>query len=239
MNSAGDRPGRTRRATGTSGEAAAAPGFQAVVRARARDWSRTAAPLHVFGGRPLLEAPLPASRVTSRPLHLTLDLDLSDERLAGLRLHGLERLAILANCHLDPSEEPIFVRHVDGGRRLELLDEPSGEPVPGVVDEFPQLPVDLEPRTEAIAACETFDDVPEPHGPLHQVGGAPVWVRHPIAAPLCPVSGRRMRFVACIDSDLRFPLGDRETPLLMGDCGALYVYWSDEAAVTAAIVQSP
>ena len=45
-----------------------ARGLRAIVRSRARDWSHTLTPLHVFGGHPLLDAEIPTSSVTGRPL---------------------------------------------------------------------------------------------------------------------------------------------------------------------------
>jgi hypothetical protein len=214
-------------------------GWRAAIRTRARDWSRTVVPLHVFGGRPLLGAELPVSPQSGLPLHLTFDFDLADPRLANLGVTSVDRLAVVANHHLELDEGPLLVRHHDRGRRLVILAEPPGRSVPGIPEELAQLPVDLEPRTAAEAAVELVDEMPEGSGPLHQVGGVPPWVTRPLPAPRCPVTGRRMRFVALVDSELRFPVAGGEVPLVFGDCGALYVFWSDEASVSAAIIQSP
>lgn len=213
-------------------------GFRAAVRTRARDWSRTVQPLHVFGGRPLLDADVPVSRVTDRPLHVTFDLDLGDPRLESLGITSVDRLVILANFNAEVSRDPLVVRHHDRGHRLELLREPAGPAVAGLPDELPQLPVDLEPISAAEAAVESVDEYPEGHGPLHQVGGRPVWLHGPLATPTCPLTGAPMRFVATVDSELRFPLPDGEAQLLFGDCGMLYVFWSDAAGISAAVAES-
>lgn len=214
------------------------PGFRARILSRARDWKRSPAPIHAFGGRPLLEAELPVSPRAGRPLHLLLDLDLADERLAGLGVSGLRRLAVLADLHLDPGPEATWIRHLDEGRGLELVAEPDAPVVPGVPDELPQLPVELSPLSPAEAAVSSRDEYPEGVGPLHQVGGHPAWVVGPVPPPACPLTGEPMRFVVAVDSMLRYPCGDREAQVLFGDCGTLYVFWSEAARVTASFVQS-
>ena len=220
-------------------ESSGGAGYGAVIRRRARDWDRRVAPLHVFGGRPLLGAELPLSRVAGRPFHLTLDIDLSDARLAALGLASLRRLAILGSFHVHPtSDAPLLVRHHDEGRRLELLAEPDGSLVPGIPDELPQLPVELETVSDAEAACETVDELPDDHAPVHRVGGRAIWTTRPLEPPRCPLTGLAMRFIAQVDSERRFPLRGSETQLLFGDSGILYVFWSDGPAVSAAIVQS-
>jgi hypothetical protein len=193
----------------------------------------------VFGGRPLLDAELPASPTSGQPLHLAFDLDMSDARLGGLGVTTVRRLAVLASFHVDPARgEPLVVRHHDGGRRLEVLAEPAGSSVGGIPRDLPQLPVELEELSEAEVAVDLVDEYPDEHGPLHQVGGRPVWFTRALTPPRCPVTGEPMRYVATVDSERRFPLGDRETQLLFGDRGALYVFWSDGPAISASIVQS-
>jgi hypothetical protein len=214
-----------------------APAYRALVRMRARDWSRQVSPLHVFGGRPLLEAELPASRVTGAPLHLALDLDARDPRLSGLGVRSVRRLAILANYHLDPPRGgALVVRHDDEGRCLVLLDEPTGTSVPGVPRELPQLPVDLEELSDAELAAESIEDMPDGLGTLHQVGGHAVWRGRPQQAPRCPATGEAMRYVATIDGERRFALATGEVQLVFGDGGCLHVYWSDAASISTAVV---
>ena len=213
-----------------------APGFRAIIRARVRDWTQRV-PLHVFGGRPLLDAELPRSRVTGRPFHVTFDLDVADPRLSACGVTTVKRLAILASFQLDRARGALTVRHLDGGRTLEVLKEPSGVGVHELPDELPQLPVDLVPLSMAEVAVESAEEMPDDHVPLHQVGGRPVWRARPLSAPLCPVTGAPMRFLAAVDSILRFPLGDSETQLLFGDCGTSYVFWSDAASVSTSLVQ--
>ena len=215
-----------------------ARGLRAIVRSRARDWSHTLTPLHVFGGHPLLDAEIPTSAVTGRPLHLSLDIDLSDARLQDLGLSSVRRLAILSNQHQEASTEPIFLRHLDGGRRVEILGEPTTRPTPGVLDALPQLPVDLEPLSDAEMAVETVDELPDGKRPIHQVGGHPVWAVKPQSPPRCPISGKPMRFVAAVDSVKRFPLADGDVSLRFGDGGIFYVYWCDETSVSAGFTQS-
>lgn len=194
--------------------------------------------MHAFGGQPLLEAAIPVSGRCGRPLHLTFDFDLSDPRLADLGMRSVSRLALLACFHVDYRPgEPLLVRHHDGGRRLEMLREPRGRLVENLPDELPQLPVELEPLNEAESAVETVDELPDDSPPLHRVGGHPVWARRPLAAPRCPITGGEMRYVASIDSQRRFPLASGETSLLFGDGGICYVFWSDEASVSASIIQ--
>ena len=212
------------------------PGFRAEIHARTRDWKRGESSFHAFGGQPLLDAELPCSPLSGRRLHLSFDLDLSDARLEALGIRGLRRLAILANYRVDASEGGIWVRHLDEGRRLELVQEPSGPLLPGVPDELPQLPVSLRPLNPAEAAVETIDELPTGAGPLHQVGGAPLWFGEPKPAPRCPESGEPMRFIATVDSMLRFPLGDCDAPLLFGDCGMMHVWWSQPAGLTAGLL---
>jgi hypothetical protein len=193
----------------------------------------------VFGGRPLSGAALPASaRAGGRPLHLTFDLDVSDRRLGGLGITSVDRLAILASYHLEPRSGALVVRHLDRGRRLEIVAEPAGKVVHVAPDELPQLPVDLEPLSDAEVAAELLDDYPEGHGPLHQVGGRPAWPRTPVSAPRCPVTGTPMAFVAMVDSMRRFPTGGAEARLDFGDDGVLYVFWSDRAAISACLTAS-
>ena len=213
-----------------------ADAYRAELLARTRDWDRSAPHLHAFGGRPLLDAALPVSRVTGRRLHLSLDLDLSDPRLAGLGVASLRRLAIPAAYHADAGEGVLWIRHLDEGRRLELVDEPAGQAIPGVPDELPQLPVRLRPLNEAEAAVDSIDELPTGAGPLHQVGGHPLAFESPIEPPACPESGEPMRFVATVDSMLRFPLGDRDAPLLFGDGGMMQVWWSEAARLTAGVL---
>jgi hypothetical protein len=212
-------------------------GYRAVIRFRARDWRRTFSPFHVFGGWPVLGAAIPTSRVSGRALHLTLDLDLADPRLADLAITSVTRLAVLVNGHVEASREPLYVRHLDGGHRLEILGEPESSPSHGLPDELPQLPLDLEELSEAEAAVTTCDEFPDDHGPLHQVGGHPVWMDAAVPAPPCPITGKPMSFVAAVDSMRRFPLGSDETHLVFGNCGMQYVYWSDRAAVSATFAQ--
>ena len=213
-------------------------GYRAVIRTRARDWDRRAAPLHAFGGRPLLDAELPISRVTSRPLTLAFDFDLSDTRLEPLGIRSVRRLAILAPYGVELAKgSTLVVRHHAEGRQLEILSEGRGRMMEDV-PELPQLPVELEPISEAEAACESVEDFPDDHLPLHQIGGRPAWVTGPAAAPKCPVTGDPMRFVAAIDSIRRFPLGDTEAALILGNAGMLYVYWSEHASISAAFLQS-
>ena len=212
-------------------------GFRAHIRTRARDWDRRVAPLHVFGGRPLLDAELPLSATTGRPLPLAFDFDLSDPRLADLGIRSVKRLAVLAPYGIDVVPgDPLVVRHADEGRRLELLAEPAAQAV-GDVPELPQLPVEIEPLSDAEVACETVDEFPDDHGPLHQVGGHAVWLTRPVT-PSCPVTGRPMRYVATVDSIRRHPIRDADVQLTFGNMGMLYVFWSDEASISAAVVQS-
>ena len=189
------------------------PGFRAIIRTRARDWDRRASPLHAFGGRPLLDAELPVVAVTGRPLHLAFDFDLSDPRLAGLRISSLRRLAILAPFGIDLGRRgSLAIRHLDGGRRLELAGELKGR----VIDdapELPQLPVELEALSAAEESVETADEMPEGTRALHQVGGNPVWMRAPLAPPPCPVTGDPMRFIVSVASIRRFPLSDDDVEL--------------------------
>jgi hypothetical protein len=218
-------------------QASHAEGYRARILSRARDWSRRS-PLHAFGGRPLLDAPLPVSARCKRPFHLAFDLDLSDPRLAGLGVTSVERLAILACFHVDyRPNEPLLVHHADRGRRLEVLREPRGRVVEGAPDELPQLPVELEPLNEAEAAVENTDELPDDSPPLHRIGGHPVWTRGPFPPPRCPVTKQPMRFVASVDSERRFPLAGDDVALLFGEGGVCYVFWSDEAAISAAVVQ--
>lgn len=213
-------------------------GFRARIVSRARDWTR-ATPLHAFGGRPLLEAPLPVSARCGRPFHLTFDYDLSDPRLAGLGVTSVERLALLACFHVDySSRTALLVRHHDRGRRLEILKEPRGRPIESRPEELPQLPVELEALNDAEDAVEFADELPDDSPPLHRLGGHPVWLRAPVAPPQCPVTGRPMRYIGIVDSIRRFPLGESETSLLFSDGGACYVFWSDEAAISASILQA-
>lgn len=217
---------------------AADMGLRALIRTRARDWDRRAAPLHAFGGRPLLDASLPTSRITGRPLPLAFDFDLSDPRLAGLEIRSVRRLAILAPYGVDlAARSALLIGHRDEGRRLEILEEPAGRVVDDI-PELPQLPVELEPLSEAEAACDTVDQFPDDHGALHQIGGHPAWVTRAADPPRCPVTGLAMSFVAAVDSIRRFPLGGTDIPLAFGNGGMLYVYWSEPAAVSAAFVQS-
>src|SRR6185369_13295145 len=111
------------------------------------------------------------------------------------------------------------------------LREPRGTLLPGVPEELPQLPVELEPLTDADAAVETIDELPDDHGPLHQVGGHPTWVTKPLLAPMCPVTRKRMRYVATVDSVRRFPLGHGDASLQFGDPGLCHVFWSDEVSI--------
>ncbi len=215
-----------------------AVGFRGEIHSRTRDWKRGENGFHAFGGSPLLDTELPLSPLTGRRLHLSFDLDLSDPRLGTLGIVGLRRLAILTNYHLDASDGGLWVRHLDEGRRLELVEEPGGPLLPGVPDEFPQLPVSLRPLNPAEAAVETIDELPTGAGPLHQVGGHPLWFGEPEPAPRCPESGEPMRFIATVDSMLRFPLGDRDAPLLFGDCGLMHVWWSQPAGVTVGILMT-
>ena len=46
-----------------------------------------------------------------------------------------------------------------------------------------------------------------------------------------------MRFIASVDSVRRFPLASGEASLLFADGGICYVFWSDDAAISAAVVQ--
>ncbi|MEM7249049.1 MAG: hypothetical protein AAF533_27250 [Acidobacteriota bacterium] len=213
-------------------------GFRARILTRARDWKRQFFPLHVFGGQPLMEAELPLSPHSGLPLHLTLDIDLEDPALSFLGIKSVRRLAVLANYHLDAATDPLFVKHLDEGRALELLSEPAAEVQPGVPAELPQLPVELEALSEAEMAVESVDELPSGLGPLHQVGGHPVWINDPLPPPRCPETDEEMRFIACVDSERRFPTGNAEVQLLFGDCGMLYVYWSEAASISAAVVQS-
>ncbi len=203
---------------------------------RTSEWSRQR-PLHAFGGRPLLEAPLPTSARCGRPFHLAFDFDLADPRLRGLGISSVQRLAVLACYHVDYQPgRPLLVRHHDGGRRLEILREPPGKTVERVIEELPQLPVELDPLNEAEAAVEFADELPDGAPPLHRIGGHPIWLRDPLTPPACPVTGAAMRFIGMLDSIRRFPLADAETSLLIGDGGVAYIFWSDEAAVSAAVV---
>jgi hypothetical protein len=192
--------------------------------------------MHGFGGRPLLDAALPTSRQGGRPLHLTLDLDLSDPRLAGLGLRGLDRFAVLAHYHVEPRSGLLAVRHEDRGRRLVLLAEPEGPVVRGVPDELPHLPLELEPLHEAELAVEALDELPDGLRPVHRVGGRPLRASGGPTAPRCPVTGGPMRFVATVDSIPRFPMGGVDRPLIFGDGGLMHVYWSDAASVSAGVV---
>jgi hypothetical protein len=212
-------------------------GFRARIVSRARDWVR-GTPLHAFGGRPLLEAELPVSSRCGRPFHLTLDLDLADPRLAGLGITSVRRLALLACFHVDyRAGAPLFIRHADEGRRLELLREPRGRLIESLPLELPQLPVELEPLNEAEAAVESLDELPDDSPPLHRVGGHAVWAKGPVAPPSCPDTGRPMRYVASVDSMRRFPLAEGEASLLFADGGVCYVFWSDAASISASVVQ--
>lgn len=210
------------------------PALRARIRTRARDWSRRLPPLHVFGGRPVLEAALPLSPASGRPLHLLLDLDPTDPALQGLGVASVDRLALLADLRLEASEEPLFVRHLDRGRRLELLAQPAADVIDDMPDELPQLPVELEPLSAAESAVVTLDEAPD-DAPWHQVGGEPRGPRGAVAAPRCPVTGRRMSFVAQLDSLPRFPLPGGERSILFGDHGCLYAFWSDVAAISAVL----
>lgn len=214
------------------------PACRARIVSRARDWSRTT-PVHAFGGRPLLDAPLPISSRCGRPFHLTFDFDLSDPRLEGLGITSVRRLAILACFHVDYRPgDPLFVRHHDAGRRLEVLREPRGRAVEDLPDELPQLPVELEPLNEAEAAVESVDELPDDSPPLHRIGGPAVWTRGPLPPPTSPVTRQPMRHVACVDSQRRFPLPDRDVSLLFGDGGLCHVFWCDASAVSASVIQA-
>lgn len=205
---------------------------------RARDWIR-GAPIHAFGGTPLLDAELPQSARCGRPLHLTFDFDLSDPRLVGLGITSVRRLAILACFHVGyQAGAPLFVQHEDEGRKLRLLREPRGRILDTVPDTLPQLPVELEPLNVAESAVEFADELPDDSPPVHRAGGHPVWARAPFEPPRCPATGNAMRYVASVDSMRRFPLGEDETALVFGDGGICYVFWSDEPAISAAVIQS-
>jgi hypothetical protein len=213
------------------------PGCRVSILTRARDWKRTFEPFHVFGGRPLLDAALPRSSRCGLPFHLTFDLDVADPRVGGLGVTSVRRLAILASFHVEYAKGGVLlVRHHDKGARLEILREPRGTLLPGVPEELPQLPVEFEPLSEADVAVETIDELPDDHGPLHQVGGHPTWVTKALLAPLCPVTRRRMRYVATVDSVRRFPLGHGDASLQFGDPGLCHVFWSDEASISACLI---
>ena len=212
-------------------------GLRAVILTRARDWKRTFAPLHVFGGRPLLEAPLPVSQRCGLPLHLTFDLEATDPLLRSLGITTVKRLALLACFHLEyATGAALMVEHRDGGARLEVLREPKGVLVQGVPSELPQLPVELELLSEAEAGVEAVEDLPDDHPPLHQVGGHPTWIGPPRAAPRCPRTRQPMRYVATIDSIRRFPVGDTDAALMFGDPGLCHVYWSDGPSISACVI---
>lgn len=212
-------------------------GYRAIIRTRVRDWDRRVHPLHVFGGRPLLDPELPVSSLTARAIPLGLDLDLSDPRLAALGIQGLRRLAILAPFGMEPDPDAsLVIRHLDGGQRLELVTDLTGR-LTHDVPELPQLPVELEAISEAEAAVDSVDEMPEGGLDLHQVGGRPLWIGKPIEPPRCPVTGEPMRFIASLASIRRFPLAHDDMALSFGNEGMLYVYWSQSAAMTVALVQ--
>jgi hypothetical protein len=215
------------------------PGFRAIIRTRARDWNRQASPLHAFGGRPLLGAALPIVAATGRPLHLAIDLDLSDPQLASLGIKTIARLAILAPYGIELAHgSTLAVRHLDGGRRLELTGDLHGSLLDDV-PELPQLPVELVPLSAAEAAVESVDEMPDGSAPLHQIGGHPVWMRIPMVLPRCPLSGRPMKHVASVASMRRFPLGTHDITLGLPGDGMLHVFWSERASTSIGLVDSP
>ena len=68
---------------------------------------------------------------------------------------------------------------------------------------------------------------------LFRIGGEPCWIQS-ADVPTCPVSGKKMRFLMQLDSELGCTDGGE---MLFGSGGICYVFWCDESKTSAFFMQ--
>jgi hypothetical protein len=96
------------------------------------------------------------------------------------------------------------------------------------MDEIPEIPLILDPKTPAAKAVIGFE-WNDTNGRAHKIGGQPDWIQGE-DTPECPSCFKKMAFYGQLDC-----LGDK-VPL--GDCGRIYVFVCMDCYSTQSVLQS-
>ena len=178
-----------------------------------------AGPKHKFGGLPegIPESRVPQCRLCRHPLHLLLQVDLTDPKLdIGLRNQAF--LLVLGCLNCDSYWDPLYYRVNPLG--IEVVSQ-------GGAETFGEFPAILPERPLAFAPLERSWS--EEDEAKHQLGGAPLWIQDP-QEPECCTCGEPMRFVAQVDSDW-------DAGTQFGDMGILYAFLCPDCGVYATFMQ--
>ena len=177
-------------------------------------------PRHKFGGLPhgLSDDNAPRCVNCPHPLHLLLQVDLSDPQL-GVSIPGLSFLHVLAclNSRGSYSTEYRAIRESPAIENLGQIEEQTSRDYPDVL---PERRVELVP----LAGPQPDED-----DKRHQLGGTPFWVQSSYS-PACRTCGKPMKVFAAIDTDDTLAIS-------FGDMGMLYAYVCPECFVLATTAQ--
>jgi hypothetical protein len=172
-------------------------------------------------------------------MHLLLDLDLSDPRLAFLRFKKLSRLELSACLRCRSARHPQYFELSNEGSRLI---KSSGKEPPETSDEiYPlgeravtlrKLRNDEYPTTE-----EAFFRLVDERAPHHQIGGHPLWLQDQESLD-CPSCRKRMFFLGMVTSHYGFDYGGQSSSLILFGGGILYAFCCFACHITGTFAQS-